>query len=388
MGKKLLLISLFVTIVLFCFYFYLERNIKITEAAQITEPAKETKTFNLTLIATGDNLFHLSIVNRNRRGNTHNFDSIYTEIKSLITNADLAFINQETVMAGEKFGYSGFPLFNTPQVLAKTLSETGFNIINLANNHAMDMGAEGLYATLDLLNSMEEFTVIGARRSGESHRTITQNNITLGFLAYTYSLNGIRLPAGNPNLVSVINIERMTKEIKTLRLLCDFLIVSMHWGDEYIFEPSPEQKSFAAFLAEQNVDLIIGHHPHILQPAETLQRPDGGATLCFYSLGNFVSNQIGKERMLGAVMLATFTKENTGLLPGELYISNSGLIPIICHFEDNFTNTKVYPLYRYTEELLEKHMMRKSDEEMDFGYFNSVIYNLGTKIIMYNPFLD
>ena len=342
------------------------------------------KPYTLTLIATGDNLFHETIIKTFKQGETYNFESIYSEVKDLIQNADIAFINQETVMAGEKFGYSGYPTFNTPQTLAQTLADTGFDIVNQANNHAMDMGKAGLLATLDLWETIEGITVLGARKSGDHHKIITKNNITLGFLSYAHSLNGIPLPADSPNLVSMNNRNKMAQEIDALRPLCDFLIVSMHWGDEYeLVEPVKSQKDLATFLAEHNVDLIIGHHPHVLQRVEKLPRPDGKETLCFYSLGNFVSNQIEKERILGALMLVTFTKDTNAQ---TLSISDSGLIPVVCHFEQDYANTKAYPLYSYNEELLEKHLLRRRDKNLDLAFFNSVVVKLDTKVIMQYPF--
>jgi poly-gamma-glutamate synthesis protein (capsule biosynthesis protein) len=385
MNKRLLFLFFILIILFSC------KNTKSKEPVfddtEITPEEEYIPRYNLTLIAAGDNLFHITIIRNSLENNTYNFAPIYSEVKSIIENADLAFINQETVMAGESFGYSGYPLFNTPQTLATTLADTGFDIVNLANNHAMDMGRAGLYATLDLFDTIEGITVIGARKSGNSQRIVTKNNITLGFLSYTYGLNGFTLPTDNPNLVSLINRNRISQEINALRPLCDFLIVSMHWGEEYRLQPDPYQKSLALFLAEHNVDLVIGHHPHVLQPVETLARPDGGKTLCFYSLGNFVSNQREKERVLGGIMLVTFTKEGSGLFPGELYISNSGIIPVVCHFEQGFTNTKLYPLYSYTQDLLEKHLLRRLDNSMDFNFFYSTLSNLEIKMIMYNPFL-
>jgi poly-gamma-glutamate synthesis protein (capsule biosynthesis protein) len=357
-------------------------NPKLPVESEEETPLEQEEKYSLTLIAAGDNLFHITLINNALEKGEYNFNPVYSEIKSLIENADLSFINQETVMAGERYGYSGFPKFNTPQSLAKTLTDTGFNIINIANNHTMDMGRNGLTATLDLLDTMEDITIIGARKSGESYRIIEKNNITFGFLSYTYGLNGNALPADNPNLVSLINTEKMAREISALRPLCDFLVVSMHWGEEYeLIEPNSYQKRLAVFLAEQNVDLIIGHHPHVLQRVESLRRPDGRKTLCFYSLGNFVSNQREKERILGGIMLATFTKEGE-----ELSITKSGLIPVICHFEPGYRNTKVYPIYSYTEELLKKHLIRQWDITTNFDFFHSVLRKLETKIIMYNPF--
>lgn len=347
------------------------------------ETSNTVQNDTLTLIAAGDNLFHETVLISSLTDGVYDFSPIYTEIKSIAQNADIAFINQETVMAGERFGYSGYPAFNTPQSLARNLVDAGFDIFNLANNHAMDKGASGLYATLDFLDTLE-ITVIGARRSGDSARIVTKNNIKLGLLSYTFSLNGIPLPRDNPNLVSMIDRNKMEQEINALRPLCDFLIVSMHWGDEYQLEPNREQTSLATFLAEHNVDLIIGHHPHVLQKTETITLPDGRKTLCFYSLGNFASHQRERERIIGGIAVITFTRDASS---GALSISDHGMIPVICHFDRNLRNTKIYPLYSYTEELLENHALKNSGAGLTMNFFYSVTNRLNTRIIMHNPFI-
>jgi len=335
----------------------------------------------LTLIAAGDNLFHETIYKSYYRNGIYEFSEIYSEIKELIQSADLAYVNQETVMAGSQYGYSGYPAFNTPQTLAQTLYDTGFTIINQANNHALDMGENGLIATLDLWDKIENVTVLGARKTGDNYKVITKNNISLGFLSYTFSLNGNVLSAKNKNLVSMISRKKIEEEIAAVRPLCDFLIVSMHWGDEYMFKPNKEQTELALFLASQNVDLIIGHHPHVLQPFEYIKRPDGKQTLCFYSLGNFVSNQSEKERILGALIYITFVKED-----GQLSIKEPQLIPVICHFEAGYTKTKVYPLYDYTSDLLKKHWIAIKDKSCTFDFFNGILKNLGIKPATEKPY--
>jgi len=341
--------------------------------------------YSLTFAAVGDNLFHETIISSSLKDGVYNFEPIYSQVKNIIQNADLAFINQETVMAGEKFGYSGYPAFNTPQSLARTLADTGFDIVNLANNHAMDMGGAGLYATLDFLDTIKEFTVIGARKTGESARIVTKNNITLGFLSYAHSLNGIALPKDNPSLVSMINKTKMTQEIDALRPLCDFLIVSMHWGDEYQTEPGKAQIDLAQFLAEHNVDLILGHHPHVLQKSDIITLPNGRKTLVFYSLGNFASNQRGRERIVGVIAALTFIKDVSGETP-VLSISDPGVIPVVCHIDRGFRNTTVYPLYAYSQELLDTHSLKSSDKDLSMNFFYTVMERMNTRIIMNNPF--
>jgi len=387
MNKKLIFLFLSASFLFTCIFSkpVLSVENEIEETTEIsTEPEHVPIRHTLTFVAAGDNLFHETIFNSSLVNGVYNFDSIYAPVKDIIENADLAFINQETVMGGASFGYSGYPAFNTPQSLAGTLARTGFDIVNQANNHSMDMGRAGLYATLDLWDTMEGITVIGARKSGESMRIVKANNITLGFLSYTYGLNGLSLPSDNPNLVSLISRSTMTREIEALRPLCDFLVVSMHWGEEYmLIEPSPQQISLAQFLAQLDVDLIIGHHPHVLQRFEKLTRAGGKETLCFYSLGNFVSHQREKERILGAMIALTFVKEDD-----RLYISDSGLIPVVCHFERGYTNTAVYPFYLYTQDLLRKHVLINFDRELSFGNFNYILNRMDTKIIMRNPFIN
>jgi poly-gamma-glutamate synthesis protein (capsule biosynthesis protein) len=156
----------------------------------------------------------------------------------------------------------------------------------------------------------------------------------------------------------------------------------MHWGAEYLLvEPGQDQKDLARFLATQDVDLIVGHHPHVVQRFETLLRPNGKEMFCFYSLGNFVSNQDRKDRLLGALMLVTFQKDASGLT-----IRDPGLLPVVCHFDRNFSNTKVYPLYAYSRDLLEKHWCWSVDKSFTVEYFLSVMNQMGVRVIMEYPF--
>ena len=363
---------------------------KLAEVEPETEVKKEEiQHYTLSLAAAGDNLFHDSIIRSYFSNGRHDFSPVYSEIKSIVQNADVAFINQETVMAGTSFGYSGYPRFNTPQSLGQTLADSGFDIINLANNHAMDMGRNGLYNTLDFLDTIEGLTVIGARKEGESARIITKNNITLGFLSYTFSLNGIPLPGDNPNLVSMINRDKMAEEAAALRPLCDFLIVSMHWGEEYRLEPGREQAELAVFLARHNVDLIIGHHPHVLQRTGTIIQRDGRKTLCFYSLGNFVSTQRERERIIGGIMVITFTKETSGQEIRNLSMSELGMIPVVTHYDRYFNNTKIYPLLIYSQEKLREHGLRiHNDPNLSMNFFYSVLNRVNARIILDNPFVN
>jgi poly-gamma-glutamate synthesis protein (capsule biosynthesis protein) len=165
----------------------------------------------------------------------------------------------------------------------------------------------------------------------------------------------------------------------------------MHWGDEYLLQPDRSQTSLARFLADQNVDLIIGHHPHVLQRVEILNRPDGGKTICYYSLGNFASNQRERERLIGGMAVLTFEKKEvkteSGEIIEEISIADFGLLPVVTHFDLNIRNYRVYPLYSYTQEKLENHGFRRYDPTgFTIDFFYSVLNRLQTNVILENPF--
>ena len=340
----------------------------------------------LTIVAAGDNLYHAVMIGEGENGN---YETAYTEIQDLIGKADIAFINQETLLAGKDFGFSGYPQFNSPQELGRAITAAGFNVVNHATNHTMDKGEKAVLATLDFWDTIPQVTILGIHRSEEQRtlpRLLKKNNITIGFLSYTYGTNGIPVPPSKPFMVSLANTEIMAKDIDALRPLCDFLMVSMHWGEEYKHEYNKKQEELAAFLAEHSVDLVIGHHPHVIQPIEYIPRPDGRFMLCFYSLGNLISAQSHTPTLLGA--LACIRIEKTSALSGNAAgIIHAGAIPLVTHYEKNYTGFKVYPLYTYTEELVEKHWKNQAKKELTINYLYALAAKVfGDKEIRQDPF--
>jgi poly-gamma-glutamate synthesis protein (capsule biosynthesis protein) len=316
----------------------------------------------------------------------YDFKDYYSEIKPLVEKADLAFINQETVLAGESFGYSGYPEFNTPQEAGDALIDAGFDIINHATNHIMDKGGAAVTATMDYWDSKKTIPYTGIFRSEQERNTKTViveiNTIKLGFLAYTYGTNYIPLPKDKPWLVALISDEALIRDVDALRPLCDFLVVSMHWGEEYEQGITAEQERLAALLAGHGADLILGHHPHVVEPYAYIPRADGGTTLCFYSLGNFISAQTRQETLLGALAYVRLKKEGN-----TVTIDKAGVIPTVTHYEQGYTKFKVYPLYGYTNELGEKHRGRQAGNKTDTDYFNALAESIFPRgVIKENPF--
>jgi poly-gamma-glutamate synthesis protein (capsule biosynthesis protein) len=343
----------------------------------------------LTIIAVGDNLYHDVMI---RSGENGDYEPAYSEIKALVEKADIAFINQETLLAGAGFGFSGYPQFNSPQKLGQAISATGFNVVNHATNHIMDKGEDAVFATMDFWDTIPQVTVLGIHRSEKERGQPTllrKNNITLGFLSYTYGTNYIAIPRDKPYLVSLINNEIMVKEIDALRPLCDFLVVSMHWGEEYRHEYSKTQETLATFLAEHQADLVIGHHPHVIQPFKYITRPDGEPMLCIYSLGNLLSAQNQNATLLGALAYVKIKKipAGDGEAAGKIVFADAGAIPLVTHYERGHTGFKVYPLYAYSEELLEKHWKNQDKKELTMDYLKETAAKiLGDREIRQNPF--
>jgi poly-gamma-glutamate synthesis protein (capsule biosynthesis protein) len=353
----------------------------------LTKKESRTGPDYLTIVAAGDNLLHENLIRPNPKTGTYNFTSYYGEIKPFIEPADIAFINQETLLAGERYGFSGYPRFNGPTEAGNALAAAGFDVVNHATNHIMDKGEGAVFATMDFWDTLPGISCLGIHRSQEDRETkrviIEKNNIAVGFLAYTYGTNGIPVPRDKPYLVSLVDEKTMEKEIAALRPLCDVLVVSMHWGEEYRIEPTGEQKRLAHFLAAQEVDLILGHHPHVVEPAVYLDRPGGGKTLCFYSLGNFLSSQQTNITQLGALAYVRIKKWNH-----MVEIDQAGIIPLVNHYEPGSANFRVYPLSSYTGALAEKHLLRLWGWEFSVSWLKALAERVfgAEHILPGNPF--
>ncbi len=286
-------------------------------------------------------------------GREYNFAPLFANVKDQIAAADIAFINQETLMCGDGYAFSYYPYFNGPQDLGYDLAEVGFDVINIANNHMLDKKAAGLAATMDFYDTLEGITVIGGYRDRadyENIRVVESNGIRAAFLAYTEHTNYITLDAGSQIVIPYPDPEKVPSEIARAKELADFVIVSVHWGSENTFTPNASQRELASLFAESGADVIIGHHPHVIQPVEWIDREDGKRTLCVYSLGNFVAEQDHDFQMLGGMI--SFDMVLTDGVPG---IENAEFIPTVYYFNISFYKNQVYCLKDFTDALAASH---------------------------------
>ena len=269
---------------------------------------KKEEHYEATLIAVGDNLIHSSIYNDANRlagGSGYDFKPMITSIKEIVSKYDIAYYNQETILGGTELGLSNYPAFNSPYEAGDAMIDAGFNLVSLATNHTMDSGAKAVENSCKYWNSKENVLAVGSYCSEEDRNKIDireVNNIKYTMLNYTYGTNG--MPRVKDYYVNVWptdvdkinNPETDTKyqeykeivkeDIERVKDKVDFLIVAMHWGVEYTHTPTEYEKDMAEYLSSLGVNLIIGTHPHVIQPVAWL-----GDTLVIYSLGNFLSAQ-------------------------------------------------------------------------------------------------
>lgn len=313
----------------------------------------------LTFAGCGDNIMYNGNFNDARKlategGRKYNFAPIYENIRPIIESADISFINQETPLAGEKYGYDDWPYFNSPRDLAYDLVEAGFDIVNLATNHMLDAGSQGLVDTIEFWNTLPVTTIGGYLNEDDFNniRIIEKEDISIALLSFTYSTNGVSLKKGFDIVIPYENEEVIKNQVIKARELADLVFVSMHWGSEYRFKPNETQKSLASMMAGLGVDVIIGHHPHVLQPVEWIESPngDGHKTLCIYSLGNIAAEQDNDYNMVGGIITFDIVR-----IKGEVSIENPLLIPTVYYFNRAFRKNSIHLMENFTEDMAKSH---------------------------------
>jgi poly-gamma-glutamate synthesis protein (capsule biosynthesis protein) len=321
----------------------------------------------------GDNLLHDSVsYSAQQADGSYDYSGLYAAVADVFRGSDIAFINQEVMLTGQ---VSAYPSIAAKAECADALKALGFNVINLATNHALDKGVSGLETCLQNVHDRNFDAVLGAFRSEDESKQqiiLEKQGIRFGFLSYTYNINGSGLPAGKKWMVAKIDENKIRAEVTALRKECDYLIVSMHWGTEYQDKQSKTQEKQAKLLAELGVDLVIGSHPHVLQPAKWYDRPDGGKMYCTYSLGNFISNQRKWATMLGGILDITLEFDaNNGAL---IAVKDAGIIPTVTHY--NYLTTdggitrghQVILLEDYTEDLATAHGIKNWAGELTLSW--------------------
>lgn len=308
--KKDKVLRIFVILIILIIGIYFGYNKLLNNHNNISSDSKvnvddNNHSTSISLIMAGDNFINDKLYNAAKKDDgSYDFKSMYSYIKDIVKNYDLAYYNQETILGGSEIGVSSYPAFNSPYEVGDATIDTGFNLVSLATNHTLDRGEKAIINSLNYWNNKSNVLTSGGYLSNNDRNKVNikeVNNITYTMLNYTYGTNGIKVPEGKEYLVNIWpctgnNPDNDTKyqeykevvkeDILRVRDKVDLLIVAMHFGVEYTHVPTNYQIDMAEFLSSLGVDIIIGTHPHVIMPITYIND-----TLVIYSLGNFLSAQ-------------------------------------------------------------------------------------------------
>lgn len=298
-----------------------------------SENQKEKVDTTFTMTAIGDVLCHNTQYwdAYNKDTDTYDFSYVFEDIKHYFEATDISIGNLETSFAGKERGYSNYPTFNSPDALVYDLKEMGLDIITTAGNHCLDMGFSGLSRTIDVLDDAG-LKHLGTYKTQEERDQvfITEvKGVKIAFINYTYGTNGIPVPSDKEFCVNLIDKDLIKKDLESAKSQnVDMIVACMHWGTEYRTTANAEQEELADFLFQNGVDVILGNHPHVLEPMEkrTVTLEDGTTKDGFviYACGNFICDQNAENTRNSIILNLTITKHSDG----KITIDNANYIPI------------------------------------------------------------
>ena len=339
----------------------------VVDEVETTEESTESKPDKVVhVVAAGDNLIHYSVYKNAEAlagGVGYDFKPMYSEVKYLVQDADLAILNQETVISKSnpvRGAEGGLLLFNSPPEVADAVIDLGFNVITMANNHLLDMGTDGLEESINFWNEKakeNDLTVLGAYLNEEDANNIRireVNGVKVAFLAYAHHINGFDSLLDDVPLRVVKNEEEdvIERQIKEADEMADVVIVSAHWGEDDTTVVTEDRIELANKMVDWGADVILGCHTHTAETMEWIERDDGTKGFVYYSMGNFICAQTDNFNVVGEMPDFDIVIDGE---TNELRLENVGCIPTIIHYEEDFSNMKIYPYSKYSPELAERH---------------------------------
>ncbi|MBQ9894108.1 MAG: CapA family protein [Ruminococcus sp.] len=334
-------------------------------AETTTEPQGEDKVVHV--VAAGDNLIHYSVFKAAesyaQNGERYDFKPIYENMKYIIESADIAILNQETIISEGnpvRGADGGALLFNSPPEVADAVIDLGFDVFTMANNHLLDFGESALEESINFWNKKateNNLTVLGAYLNEEDANNIRireVNGVKVAFLAYAEHINGFSFSEGSPLRV-VMNSEEdvIERQIKEAKQKADAVIVAAHWGVEDTHLVSEDRIELAKKMVNWGADVILGCHTHTAETMEWIPREDGTKGFVYYSMGNFICAQTDNFNLVGEIPEFDIVKDGT---TDQVHLENVSCSPSIVHYDDgNFSNIRIYPYSKYTPELAASH---------------------------------
>ncbi len=303
----------------------------------------------IKLCMVGDVLISSAINDSCNTGSGYDFNCLFQNVSSQLQEYDIRIVNQETTCGGEEYEISGYPSFNSPHQVQDAIANAGFNVVCMATNHTLDKGRDPLNSCLNYWHTnYPQITTIGAYDSQEASDNIyvyTKDNFSVAVLNYTYGSNaGSGEYYGADWSLNLLEADQVYADIQAARSMADYVVVCPHWGTEYQSAPDEFQTQWMQYFADWGVDLVIGTHPHCLEPLESYTNCDGNQMIVYYSIGNFVSNQDYAYSLVGAIADVTIRKDNNG----NVHVDDFGAIPIVTQKASTYTT---YLLRDYSQEL-------------------------------------
>ena len=375
MLKKFLLFILLFLIFVLCLLaliksdFFNSTNVIQDSSVESETVEEKVAPINFTMTAIGDTLCHNTQYwdAYNSSTKQYDFSYVYDNIKDYTSSADITIGSLETTFAGEDRGYSNYPVFNSPDSLATGLKDIGVDVISLAGNHALDYGYSGICRTIDVLDNVG-ISHLGTYKSAEDHDKILIKDVKgvkIAFINYTYGTNGIPVPSDKPYCLNLIDKDLISKQIKQAKgQNVDMIVACMHWGTEYKTSANDEQKELADFLFKSGVDIILGNHPHVIEPMEkkTITLDDGSTKDVFvvYALGNFTADQRAEITRDSAILNLDITKDSDG----KILINKVSYVPI----------------YMYKNSAAKVHKFKILDIEKSIANYDSGDTSIGSSV--------
>lgn len=336
--------------------------------SEVTTQATTNAVSSVSLVAVGDNLIHNTLISAGEQEDgSLDYSSFYENIKNDISSADIAVINQETILGGSEFEYTGYPVFNSPWEIGTAAIDAGFDVFTCATNHSLDKGYAGIEQECAFFDQHPEVVHVGTNDSEEDYNSIIyyeKNSIRFAILNYTYGTNGIPIPESSPWCVNMMDKEKITADVNAAKQNSDVIIVFPHWGTENSTSVSDYQREYVQFFSDLGVDIVIGTHPHVLQPVEWVENETTGKKmLVYYSLGNFISHQTSLNQLCGGMAEIKIEKKN-----GEISITSAKLVPVVCWYKSSGDKYEfsVYKLSDYTDSIADSHAQRSNGATPDY----------------------
>ena len=344
----------------------------INVAIKLIKCFNKSSSEDISICMVGDLLIHLPILNY-AKTEGYNFDFIFENMEKYIKEYDIKIINEEVLIAGTNFSIKGYPKFNSPLELADSVAKAGFNVILKSTNHVNDLGEEARLFDLNNWKKFPNIKVTGSYQNEEEAQKITYfeiKGIKIALLNYCYGSNRL---LRNSYTINKINYDKIKNDInKSKSEGADIIIVMPHWGKEYSLKTNKYQNKWSKIFFELGVDIVIGTHPHVIQPVEIIEDKDKNRKMyIFYSLGNFINSTSSRKKNVFWRFLGGMAHIIIGKVNNKPVIKNIKFIPLITHIIPENKKVTTFKVKDYSENMAKNNYVG-IEYDKTFTYNNMI----------------